>query len=289
MKLKKLLLAGGAAAIVTASTAYASIIDRPFFQVLGVVVVWGADGIDGADDAPVVSDFVLLTNASGAAGADLIAADGAAVVTGTLDAIQDGVENVDGLTAAVNPVTGGADNGTFADNGTAGVLDAADTLTAFGIDANSDVTGGMVQEHTSSFYVASNAAFDIFAQSSAFTATGDFDTDGDLDMSNITFDMALNVSGNDGTPGLAYGANAQSPGTFPGTVTDLADMDVATVSPQKVFDGTVRTAAARGSLASQSVRFDSTYTLDDGTGLGYDLSMGSGTVQADVTYTIYVP
>jgi len=38
MKFKKLLLAGGAAAIVTASTAYASILDRPFFQVLGVVI-----------------------------------------------------------------------------------------------------------------------------------------------------------------------------------------------------------------------------------------------------------
>ncbi len=281
MKLKKLLLAGGAAAIVTASTAYASIIDRPFFQVLGVVVVWGADGIDGTDDAPVVSDFVLLTNATGTAGADLIAADGATVVTGTLLAIKDGVENVDGTTAAVNPITGGADNGTFTDGGTTGVLDAADTLTAFGIDAGSDATSGMVNEHKSSFYVASNAAFDIFAQSSAFVATGDFLTDG-LTTSNISYAMALDVAGNDG---LAYGANAQNPGTVPGVVNALNDIAVAT----KVFDGTQRTAATRGSLASQSVRFDNTYTLDDGTGLGYDLSMGAGTIQADVTFTVYVP
>lgn len=281
MKLKKLLLAGGAAALVTASTAYASIIDRPFFQVLGVVVVWGADGIDGADDAPVVSDFVLLTTASGTAGADLIAADGASVLTGTLDAIKDGAVNVGG--AAVNPVTGGATNGTFVDNGTTGVLDAADTLTAFGIDAASDVTSGMMQEHKSSFYVASNAAFDIFAQSSAFVATGDFLADGNLDMSNISFSMALDVTGDDG---LAYGSKAQNPGTFVAAVDSLDDMELA---PTKVFDGTVRTASARGTLAQQSVRFDSTYTLDDGTGLGYDLSMGSGTVQADVTYTIYVP
>jgi len=282
MKLKKLLLAGGAAAIVTASTAYASIIDRPFFQVLGVVVVWGADSIDGTDNAPVVSDFVLLTNASGSAGADIIAADGAAVLTGTLDAIVTGVNN-DGSVAATNPVTGATSGGVFTDNGTAGVLDAADTLTAFGIDATTDVTGGMVKEHNSSFYVASNAAFDIFASSSAFTATGDFLTDGNLNMSNITFAMALNVAGDDG---LAYGGNAQNPGTFPGTVLDLDDMNGVDT---KVFDGTQRTAATRGSLASQSVRFDNTYTLDDGTGLGYDLSMGSGTVQADVTYTIYVP
>jgi len=281
MKLKKLLLAGGAAAIVTASTAYASIIDRPFFQVLGVVVVWGADSIDGTNNAPVVSDFVLLTNASGSAGADLIAADGAAVLTGTLDAIVTGVNN-DGSVAATNPVTGATSGGAFTDNGTAGILDAADTLTAFGIDATTDVTAGMVQEHNSSFYVASNAAFDIFASSSAFTATGDFLTDGNLNMSNISFAMALNVAGNDG---LAYGSNAQNPGTFP----VVADLGVMSGVATKVFNGTQRTAATRGNLASQSVRFDNTYTLDDGTGLGYDLSMGSGTVQADVTYTIYVP
>jgi len=100
MKLKKLLLAGGAAAIVTASTAYASILDRPFFQVLGVVIVWGADGMDGT--SPVASDFVLLTPASGSAGVDLIGANGATVITGTLDAIDaDGINP--GATAA-NPV-----------------------------------------------------------------------------------------------------------------------------------------------------------------------------------------
>ena len=284
MNMKKLLLAGGAAALMTASSAYASIIDRPFFQVLGVVVVWGADGVE-TDNAPVVSDFVLLTPASGSAGADLIAADGGTVITGTLLAVKDGVVNVDGTTAAVNPVSGGADNGTFTDGGTAGVLDAADTLTAFGIDANSDVGAGMVQEHNSSFYVASNAVFDIYAQASNFAATGDFNAGSTLlDESNISFSMGMTLSGDDG---LAFGANAvtSNPGTFPAGVDDLSDMSSAV----KVFDGTSRTALTRGNLASQSVRFDNTYTLDDGTGLGYDLSMGSGTVQADVTYTIYVP
>jgi len=285
MKLKKLLLAGGAVSLLTASTAFASIIDRPFFQVLGVVVVWGSDGVDGTDNAPVVSDFVLLTPASDSAGADLIAADGATVVTGTLLAIQDGVVNADGTTAAGNPVTGGAANGTFADGGTAGVLDAADTLTAFGIDANNDVGAGLVQEHKSSFYVASNAPFDIYAQASNFVATDDFNAGAtQMDESNIAFSMGMTLSGDDG---LAFGSNAvtSNPGTFVGAVADLGDMGAAV----KVFDGTSRTALTRGNLASQSVRFDNTYTLDDGTGLGYDLSMGSGTVQADVTYTIYVP
>ncbi|NNC36754.1 MAG: hypothetical protein EX271_06285 [Acidimicrobiales bacterium] len=281
--MKKLLMAGGAASLLLGSTAYASIIDRPFFKVLGVVVVWGADGVNGTNDAPVVSDFVLLTPASGAAGADLIGADGATVVTGTLDAIIDTDVNADGTVPAVNPVFGGADNGTFTDGGTtAGVLDASDTLTAFGVDAGSDVGAGMANTHQSSFYVASNAAFDIRAQSSAFVATGDFLTDGTLGMANISYDMDITVSGDDGLP---FGSVAQNPGTTVPTGSDLSDYAVAA----PVFQGTQRTAAARGTLAAQSVRFDNTYELDDGTGLGYDLSMGSGTVQADMVFTVYVP
>jgi len=254
MSFKKLALAGGVAATLMASTAYASVIDRPFFQVLGVVVVWGGTDYDeNAGTAPVVSDFVLLTPASGSAGADLIAGDVYSVVTGSLDPISDSGTAADG-TVTFDPVTGETSGGVFADNGTAGVLDAADTLTAFGIDANTDIAGGLVGSHSSSFYVASNAAFDIFAQSSNVVATGDFLTDG-LDDENISFAMAIDVAGDDG---LAYGSAAQDP-----------------------------TGGATG------VRFDSVYTLDSDTATtgvqGYDLSMGVGTLQADVTYTVYVP
>ncbi len=277
MKLKKLLLAGGAAALVTASTAYASIIDRPFFQVLGVVVVWGADSMDG--NAPVATDFVLLTPASGSAGADLIAADGATVITGSLTPVSATGNNASGATLA-NPVTGATSGGVFADDGN-GVLDAADTLSAFGVDATTDVAGGLVGQHKSSFYVASNAAFDIYAQSSNLNKTGDFSS---LSAADIAYAMSVTVAGNDG---LAFGTKAQDPSTggtgYVTTVNDLGDMTTAT----KVFDGGRRTASAVGSLAEQSVRFDNTYTLNGAS--GYDLSMGVGTISADVTYTVYVP
>ncbi len=289
MSIKKLVLAGGVAASLLASTAYASVIDRPFFQVLGVVVVWGGTDFDeNAGVAPVVSDFVLLTPASGTAGADLISGDVYSVVTGSLTPISDSGTAADG-SAVFDPVTGETTGGTFVDNGTAGVLDAADTLTAFGIDANTDVSGGLVGSHNSSFYVASNAAFDIFAQSSNVVATGDFDTDG-LDDSNISFAMGVTVAGNDG---LAFGANAQDPSTGgTGVVTTINSLDdISTQS--KVFDGGRRTAASLGNLAAQSVRFDSVYTLDADSATaaveGYDLSMGVGTLQADVTYTVFVP
>jgi len=230
MSIKKLALAGGVVASLMASTAYASVIDRPFFKVLGVVVVWGGTDFDQTGNAtPLVSDFVLLTPSSGSEGADLIDGDVYSVITGDLDPVE-GV-------ASFDPTTGETSGGTFTDNGTTGVLDAADTLTAFGIDGDSDVGAGLVNSHTSSFYVASNAKFDIFAETSNVVATEDFE-EGD-------------------------------------------------------FDGGRRTAAGPGTLAEQSVRFESVYTLDaDAAQEGvqdYDLSMGVGTLQADVTYTVFVP
>ena len=102
--------------------------------------------------------------------------------------------------------------------------------------------------------------------------------------------MAVTPSGNDG---LAFGANAQDPSTGgTGVVTTIDSLD--DISTQaKVFDGGRKTAASVGALAAQSVRFDSVYTLDSDTATagtqGYDLSMGVGTLQADVTYTVFVP
>lgn len=290
MSFKKLALAGGLAASLIAGTAYASVIDRPFFQVLGVVVVWSGDGSGGA----IANDFVLLTPTSGSAGADLITTDGDSVITGTLDPITGtsaGVE-VDAAGDPVNPIdliAGGTSGGVFVDNGTAGVLDAADTLTAFGVDANTDVAAGLVASHNSSFYVASNAAFDIFAETTNVVATGDFDTNG-LDESNISFAMGVTVSGDNG---LAFGANAQDPSTGgDGVVAAIDSLDDLNTQ-SKVFDGGQRTAASAGNLAAQSVRFDSVYSLDSDTAAagiqGYDLSQGVGTLSADVTYTVFVP
>lgn len=286
--MKKIALATGLAAMLTASSAYASVIDRPFFKVLGVVVVWGADDFADAataGSAPIASDFVLLTNASGTAGADLIADDVYTVVTGSLDPIN----GDDSSTGGALSISGATSGGAFTDDGN-GVLDAADTLTAFGLDATTDVDGSLVNAHTSSFFVASNAAFDIFATSSNVVATGDFLTDG-LNASNISFGMAVDAS-TQTVGGLAIGADAQDPsvgGTGVATVASLNDLTTAT----KVFDGGQRTAATRGSIADQSVAFNMTYELFDPTAptgdQAYDLSMGSGTLQADVTYTVYVP
>lgn len=278
MKMKKLLMAGGVAALMTASTAYASIIDRPFFKVLGVVVVWGADSAGSA--TPVASDFVLLTPASNSAGLDLISANGRTVVTGSLTPIS-ATNELGASGSEVNPVTNQAGGGVLTgdDNG---ILDAGDSLTAFGVDSSTDVGAGLANTHTSSFFVASNAPFDIYAQSTAATATGDFS--GTVDEDDIAFSMSVTPSGTAAADGIDFGSAAQNPGN----PVAVANLGLMTAAPTKVFDGLAKTADSVGTLTEQSVRFDNTYTLGVGAG-GYDLSMGVGTVSADVTYTVYVP
>ncbi len=297
MSLKKLALVGGMTASLMAGTAYASVIDRPFFQVLGVVVVWGADGNAAGATAPVVSDFVLLTTGSNNAGADLIggtAQDTFTVMTGSLSPILSG-EAASG--SVVDPVTGRTSGAAGVTEGTgagsvSGVLDASDSLSAFGIDNATDVDG-LINQHTSSFYVASNAAFDIYAKAENLVGTGDFDptaADSTIGYDDISLAMAVQ-SGTATTDGsITWGANSQNPGTFVNgveTATGEGLDSMTGANGLKVFDGTQRTAASVGSLAQQSVRFDNTYTFGDGT--GYDLSMGAGSLTADVTYTIFVP
>lgn len=291
MSIKKIALAVGTAAMMTSSVAYASVIDRPFFKVLGVVVVWGADDFADAATAgaaPIASDFVLLTTASDTAGADLIGGDVYSVVTGSLDPINGLDQSIDGA-ASVDPITGQPSGGVFTDANSDGLLDAGDSLTAFGVDSDTDVDGSLSNTHKSSFYVASNAAFDIHASATNLTSTGDFSS---LGYGNISFDLAVDDTPTD-LASLNIGAAAQDPssgGTGVGTFVSLDDIDGGFV---KVFDGGQRTASTRGSLAEQSVEFQATYALFDPTGApgdqGYDLSLGAGTISADVTYTVYVP
>lgn len=272
MNVRKLLLAGSALALLAGAPAHASIIDNPNFKVLGLVIVWGSDGVNAGN--PVVSDFVIDTTAGSGADADLIAADVHTVVTGTLTPTPDSIAGASPFELIDSTL--GASFSTDTDS--SGVLDASDTFSAFGIDGTTDL-GVEGAELESSFYVASNTAFSINAIATATTATN-------FDLSDIGYELSVTEAGNDG---LAFGANAQFPhsggatGGVLNTVSTLDDMDSSTV----IFAGNQRTAQAPGSIASQSVRFDAVYTL--GGVNGYDLSMGVGEIEADVTYTVFVP
>ena len=68
-------------------------------------------------------------------------------------------------------------------------------------------------------------------------------------------------------------------------------LDDISAGPTKVFDGGQRTARARGSIMDHAVSFQSRYNLLGSpiTGNNYDLSLGTGTLSAEIVYTVYTP
>lgn len=275
MKLTKVLLAGAAALGLSAVPAQSSIIDNPHFKVLGLVIVWGADASGGA---PIVSDFVIDTGSGTTAAAsgdtDLISGDVHTVVTGSLAPVagsEAGAFSVRTREAVLDvngdPVLDVNGDPTFS----TGVIDASQAFSAFNLNDDTDVGGTGIG---SSFYVASNTAFAIDATA---TVVG---TPVNFTLADVGFSM--DVTADDSDDVTAFGSAAQDPGGSFAAVTNLGDL-----TGVNVFTGAQRTAASRGSIMQQSVRFDVTYSL--GGSQGYDLSMGDGEIEADVVYTVFVP
>jgi len=265
MSIRKLLLAGATLAVSTfalTAPANASIIDRPHFKVLGVVIVWAADDSNG--NTPIATDFVINDNAP-TGDSDLILQDGRTVVTGSLTPTADATSTA-GLGSVLDIDNAG---GNIASVNT----DSPSTFNAFDVQGASLTSDAMTYE--SSFYVASNTAFGINGVATQTAQSGDFS------MANIGYEMDVTTSGTDS--GLSFGGNAQDPGGSFTTFNDLSEMD----GTNPVFVGAQRTAATTGTIVGQSVRFDATYTL--GAGGVYDLSQGAGEIKADVVYTVYVP
>lgn len=282
MNMKKLALASGALAVIAAgSVANAKVVDKPKFKVGGLVLVWGGTTADA--DAAVVSDFYLLTGGTstdliGGTANDINGGASSAVVTGAFDVI------------ATNGATNAAADGVVTEvaGGTAGVLDATDTLSAFAIDNNTDLAdvAGVAK---GKFFVASNTGFQIKAQ-----ATLDPASSAGMTLANVKYGMAVDAT--TGTSGaVGWGANSQDPCSATATcgvqasVARLSDM----ATEATVFTADRKTAATRGSIADQSVRFDTTYSFDSdgtaGTEDSYDLADGTFDLEAEVVYTVYAP
>lgn len=276
MKLKKALLAGAALAFAGAMPSQASIVDNPHFKVLGLVIVWGADSSGGA---PIASDFVIDTGSGTTAAtsgdSDLISTDVHTVLTGSLTPVagsEAGAFSVTTLDAVLdgggNPVLDGLGNPTFS----SGVIDASSAFSAFSLNDDTDIAADGI---SSSFYVASNTAFAIDATASVVGTPVNFA------LADVGFDMT--VTDDDSDDATSFGSRAQDPGGSFSSHDDLGDLAAGV----NVFTGAQRTAASRGSIMQQSVRFDVEYML--GGSDGYDLSMGDGEIEADVTYTVFVP
>ncbi len=272
-----------------AAPVFASVIDRPFFRSHGIVVVFGSDDFsENGGNGPVAYDFHVLDNATpDAPSPDLIGDDGHTI---NFNANQ------------YNPISDGSDSGweyqiqnqlfggNFISAGPHQTLDPNDAYTPFGLDDTTDIDllggGG----RASRFYVVSNVPFDIYGQASNLTATGAFAA---LGYENIRYRLRITVSGGGGAN--QWGARAQDPSTGGSGIliggAGLWTLDDLSSGPTKVFDGGRRTAAAAGSIFQQAVSFQSRYNLRQGgiNGNNYDFSMGTGTLGADVTYTVYTP
>jgi len=275
---------------VSASMASASVIDRPFFRAHAVVIVFGAsDFSEDGGEAPVVFDFHLLDDAtSDMAAPDIIGLDGRTINfnTGQYNAISSGEGS--GWEFQINDATFG---GGFNSAGPHQTLDENDSYNAFGLDEDTDIDllGGGAR--ASRFYVTSNVAFDIYGEATGLTTTGDFSS---LDYSNIRYRLQYNVSGGGGVN--RWGDDAQDPAVGGSGVTYGAGPGTQTLNglaggPIKVFDGGRRTARQSGSIMTQAVGFRSRYNLLGAgiNGNNYDFSQGTGSIAADVTYTIYTP
>ncbi len=265
--------AAAAALFAAASLAHADFADTPNFNIPGLIIVWGADASGGA---PIVSDFVVDTRApaSPPGGVDLINDDVHTVVTGSLTATDDAIGGIPFRIRRSGPANGPVDS-----DGD-GSLDADDVFDAFGLRQNSDVQLFRT-DLFSSFYVASNTPFNIDVVAVNLGAT----TVEDLQRVRLRLDIT--PSGDDG---ISFGSAAQHPhsaggrsGIFGGNNRRLSN----TLSPHNIFRGNQRTAAAEGSIADQSVRFDARYRL--GRDNGFDLSDGVATIEAQVIYTVYTP
>lgn len=269
MNFRKLLLAGAATAVGSATFAtstQASIIDRPHFKVEPIIIVWATDGVTGT--APYVTDFYVGSEAN-----DLIAADGHAVQTGSLNAAADAIGTIDSLIDIDGP-DGSAALGLNPATATTGAL------SAFSVDSMSLTGSSATATWNSSFYVASNTPFNIEATATALVEDG-------FELSDIGYSLAIISSGDTDGSVTWGGGNSQDPlGSIISAIATLNDLQTTTDVYTIGTDGR-RTAAGSGTIAQQSVRFDATYTFEPDGGV-YDLSDGDGEIQAEVTYTFYV-
>lgn len=280
MRLYLRIIAALLAGSLMAAPALASPVDKVRVRVLGVVVVWGADAADPGAGVPVVSDFVVNTGTGNTAAtstdADLIAGDVHTVVTGSLIPVSNSWNDSQGAPIILQNLQGSPNF--LTDTNADGVTSDEDSFSAFRIRAASD-TNIRRMEIWSSFYVASNVNFNIDGQATPSPGT----TPADLQRVRVTLSTTLN-----GDDGLAFGGAAQYPHTAgPSGGSQANNRQLSTmIVPRRVFVGNRRTAASRGTLAGQSVRFDLRYRYNFG---NTDLSEGVLDVGATVVYTIYVP
>lgn len=253
-----------------AQPAMTDMVDRPHFRIDGMAIVWAADS---AGTTPIASDFIVEHNG---VSTDLIGTDVHTVVTGSLDALDASFADGTGATLRIQNIPGSGNQTTRQGDR---FTSSSDVLNPFRLNNNTDVRT-IRSDILSSFYVATNKAFNIDVTASS---VGD-----PADLNLIRLRMRMAESGNDG--GLSFGSAAQLPhsGNSPASGMQWGGYRrlSALTGGSDIFRGNRRTAETPGSIVDQSVRFDLDYRWNTG---NIDLSDGTFDVEAEVIYTVYIP
>ncbi len=268
--------------VVISPLSHASISDRPSFTVPPIIILWAAN--DDTGEVPIVTDFIV--QGSNGLNTDLIDVDGRSVAT---------------VTGALVPTTDAA----FVPNSSADFrvllsptnpvipidTDGLTSFSPFEINGSTDIRTSTGISHESDIFVASNTPFNITTNIQEVQTSGDFGLD--------DVRLSFSIQTNDANAPIPFGASARDPGGIKTQLQTLADLNGV-----DILQSARSTAAASGSIADQSVKIQLYYDiaeydvteLPDGSGplisltnSALDLSYGSGTVIADVTYTAYVP
>lgn len=259
-------------------TAQAQSASSPKFEVFGVVIVWAGGNPATGNTTPMISDFVVNSSwgSTSADDYDLIASNAHTVQTGTLVPLQDSMGSAQGTPLQLRRLSGEPNFQTDTNND--GVMDAQDSFSSFRVRAASEVRSRQM-ELNSSFYVASNVPFAI---EGVAAPTGSTTLN---DLRDIRATLSVTQSGNDG---IAFGSASQLPHSGgPTAGTYLTNRRLyAMRNPRTIFTGDQKTANGFGSITEQSVRFDLNYRYNSGNA---NLSDGVFDIEAEVTYTVYVP
>lgn len=161
-----------------------------------------------------------------------------------------------------------------------GYLDAGDSFSAFEVSNFTDIglaPDGRSYSH-SIFITSRNTRFSIRAQADIANATGDFVQT--VGLEDIALNVSLTADGND--DGFDFGERARSNNnSINNQVNSLADLESSQIELIR-FTNANGIRIRNGTINQQAVRLDLEYTMPV-----YDLSMGLGSVDIDLTIDFF--
>ena len=277
LRIKRTILAGLALASV-ASSAHASFLDTDFWcRTYGCAVVHDGVNFDIYDNWLFASNSCCVP--VGGQMIDFYTRAGDTNVTGLIGGSGANQPNANqGFIFGISQ-DGSTVNTSLFDDGD-GFLDAGDSFGAFTLNPNTDILlDGPGRAYSHSFFISSrNTRFSLRALASITNATGDFSNT--IQLGDIKLTPSFSASGNDG--GFQFGSRANTSNIqIVSGVDNLGDL---TGVPTQImnFGRQQGIRVGNGDIDEQTIRLDFLYEMPE-----YDLSMGIGSLNMDVTFDFY--